>query len=527
MKPIVLIIMDGIGINPNKEGNAFALANIPHLKEIQKFYPGVAIHASGINVGIKWGEVGNSEVGHTNLGAGTVLYQKLPRINIAIQDKSFFEIEAFKKAILHVQKNRSSLHLMGLVSNGGVHSHIDHLCALIELAKKERLKKVFIHVFTDGRDTSPNEGINFVKDLEKKMKKFRLGQIASIVGRFYGMDRNNNWERTEKAYNLLTEGIGEKFSQTASAIEKSYKEKITDEFIKPIVLTDRRGNPIGPIKDNDGLIFFNFRGDRAKQITQAFVSPRFKEFKREKLKNICFVAMTEYQEGLPMLVAFPSQDITNPFAKVISDAGLKQLHTAETEKYAHVTFFFNGGKEDPFPGEDRILIPSPSVPTYDLKPEMSAPLVTEKLVKEIEKGKYDFIVVNFANGDMVGHTGNLKAAIKAVETVDECVDKVVNATLKMKGGLVITADHGNCEEMINLETKEILTDHTTNPVPLWVVTPWNKQKQKIQIPDTSVIVGGILADVAPTIIELMGLEKPAEMTGSSLLKIITKCVGCL
>jgi len=530
MKPIILIILDGWGINPEIQGNAIAQSNTPTIKKLDQFYPSISLQASGIAVGLPWGEMGNSEVGHLNLGSGRVIYQNLPKITLAIRDKTFFKNKAFLEAIEHTRKNNSALHIMGLLSNGGVHSHIDHLEALLKLAKRESVKKLFIHPFTDGRDTSPTEGVKFIAALEKEMDELKIGKISTICGRYYAMDRKKNWDRTQKAYDSLTIGVGIKKENAIKAIKDSYEKDITDEFIEPTIIKpkvniDSESNneqTTGLISDNDAVVFFNFREDRARQLTKAFVLRDFKGFERKKVvKNLCFVSMTEYEKNLPTIVAFPTKKINWPIARVISENGLQQLHIAETEKYAHITYFFNGGREKPFKGEDRILIPSPQVATYDQKPEMSAPEITRRLLFEIKTNKYDFIVVNFANLDMVGHTGNLKAAIQAAEAIDGCLKQIIEATLNQGGGLIITADHGNAEEMINLKTGEILTEHTTNLVPFWLVIPQNRKpedKNKIEYPKT--LPRGILADVAPTILELMKLKKPAEMTGKSLMPLL-------
>lgn len=521
LKPIVLIVLDGWGISHEKRGNAILQAKTPFINELDQFYPKIALQASGIAVGLPWEEMGNSEVGHLNIGAGQVIYQNLPRISLAIRDGSFFQNQAFNQAVEHTKKHNSALHLMGLLSSAGVHSYIEHLEALLELASKQKIEKVFLHLFTDGRDSSPTEAVSFLTGLGEKIKSLKTGEIASISGRYFAMDRNNNWDRTKLVYDCLTQATGDKKQDPIEAVRESYQKEVTDEFIKPINIL-RDGKPV-TINDNDAVIFFNFREDRARQLTKAFVGPDFKEFKRQKLpKNLCFVTMTEYEKGLPTLVAFPPQEIKNTLAEVISRAGLHQLRMAETEKYAHVTYFFNGGKENPVKNEKRILVPSPTVASYDQKPEMSAPELTHRLLEELKTGQYDFVVVNYANPDMVGHTGNLQAAIKAVETVDECLKQVVTQVLKMGGGLVITADHGDVEEMINLKTGQVLTEHSLNPVPLWLVAPEFKRKRtREEILRAESAVGGILADIAPTILELMGMEKPMEMSGQSLLSVLT------
>jgi 2,3-bisphosphoglycerate-independent phosphoglycerate mutase len=524
IKPLILVILDGWGISTEKKGNAIAQAEIPTIEKLNHFYPHFYLKASGIAVGLPWKESGNSEVGHLNLGAGKIIYQNLPRIDLAIKNKSFFQNKALLDAMNFAKKNNSCLHLMGLVSSGGVHSDIEHLYALLKMAKENKVKNLLIHIFTDGRDTSPKDGINFVKDLEKKINDFGVGKIATVVGRYLAMDRNKNWDRTKKVYQCLTEGIGKKYNDPIKAIKESYQNNITDEFIEPIVIVDRKSNPVGKIQEKDAVIFFNFRNDRARQLTQAFVLENFKDFKRKKLlKNLCFTTMTEYEKKLPVNVALTPQKIDCPLACVLSKENKKQLHIAETEKYAHVTYFFNGGKEKPFAGEDRILIPSPSVSNYDETPGMSAHEITEKLIEEIKKDKYDFIIVNYANPDMIGHTGNFKAAIQAIEIVDQCLGRLVDAVLKNNGGLIITADHGNAEEMINPQTGEILTEHTKNPVPIWYVNNENKKENSNnKISQSKISTIGILSDIVPTILKIMKIKKPVEMTGKSLLKNFEK-----
>jgi 2,3-bisphosphoglycerate-independent phosphoglycerate mutase len=536
IKPLILIILDGWGVSAEKRGNAIAQAKTPTIKKLNYSYPHFYLKASGLAVGLPWKEPGNSEVGHLNLGAGKIIYQNLPRINLAIKNKSFFENEVLLGAMNFAKKNNSCLHLMGLVSSGGVHSDIEHLYALLKMAKKNKVRNLFVHIFTDGRDTSPKDGINFVKDLEEKINGFGVGKIATIIGRYWAMDRNKNWDRTKKAYQCLTEGIGRKYDDPIKAIEESYKKNVTDEFIEPIAIESKidAEQNLGLVNNNDAVIFFNFRQDRARQLTQAFVLDNFERFERKKfLKNIYFATITEYEKNLPVNVAFPPQKIDCPLACVLSKENKKQLHIAETEKYAHVTYFFNGGRENPFAGEDRILIPSPSVSNYSETPGMSAHEITEKLIEEIKKNKYDFIIVNYANPDMIGHTGNFKAAIQAIEIVDQCLGQLIGAVLKNNGGLIITADHGNAEEMINPQTGEIMTEHTKNPVPIWYVNNENKsstfdkaldkkENSQNEIPQSKISTIGILSDIAPTILKIMKIKKPAEMTGKSLLKNFKK-----
>ena len=470
--------------------------------------PNTIIHTSGLAVGLPDGQMGNSEVGHTNIGAGRIVYQDLAKITKAIEDGNFFSVPEFVKAIENCKKNNSKLHIMGLLSNGGVHSHNRHLYALLELAKRKDFEDVYVHCFMDGRDTPPASGEGYIIELEEKMKEKEVGQIATISGRFYAMDRDKRWERVSLAYNAIVNGEGEKASSAISAIEESYQKEVFDEFVKPTVITNKNGEAIAKIEDGDSVIFFNFRPDRAREITRSIVDREFDGFETKKL-NTYFVCMTPYDETMPNVeIAYKKEELKNTFGEYISNKGLKQLRIAETEKYAHVTFFFNGGKEEQYEGEDRILVPSPKVETYDLKPEMSAYEVTDKVVEAIKTEKYDSIILNFANPDMVGHTGSVDAAIKAIEAIDECVYRVVEAINEVNGTLLITADHGNCEQMVDYKTGEPHTAHTTSPVPLAIVgLPVNKK-----------IKEGRLADLAPTMLDLMGLEKPEEMTGESLLE---------
>ncbi len=451
------------------------------------------------------GQMGNSEVGHTNIGAGRIVYQELTRITKSIEDGDFFSNPELVGAIENCKKNHSKLHIMGLLSDGGVHSHIRHLYALLELAKRKDFEDVYVHCFLDGRDTPPASAEGYIVDLEKKMEEKGVGKIASITGRFYAMDRDKRWQRVEKAYNALVNGIGEKESSATIAIEKSYQKEVFDEFVEPTVICNNN-EPIATISKNDSVIFFNFRPDRAREITRTLVDKDFKEFEREYFP-LYYVCFTNYDETIKNVhIAFKKEEIKNTFGEIISKKGMTQLRIAETEKYAHVTFFFNGGEEKQYPGEDRILIPSPKVETYDMKPEMSAVEVTDKVVEAINSKKYDTIILNYANPDMVGHTGSLEAAIKALETIDKCVGRVVEAVEKNDGVLLITADHGNLEQMIDYATGEPHTAHTTNPVPLILVGKDAKLKE------------GRLADLTPTMLDIMGIEKPEEMTGNSLLE---------
>ena len=507
-KPTVLLILDGYGERKEKEGNAIALAKTPVMDRLKKEFPYVEGQASGLFVGLPDGQMGNSEVGHMNMGAGRIVYQELTRITKSIQDGDFFENKALKAAVEHCKKEDSALHFMGLVSSGGVHSHIEHIYGLLELAKRAGLKKVYLHAFLDGRDTPPDSGKSFLLAVEKKMQELHVGEIATISGRYYAMDRDKNYDRVEKAYRAMVDGTGEKASSVEEAIDASYAKKVYDEFVLPTVI--EKDGAVHTVSDGDAMIFFNFRPDRAREICHAFCDDDFSFFERGARKNIFFVCFTDYDPTISNKhVAFEKEEIHNTLGEVVSNLGKNQLRIAETEKYAHVTFFFNGGKEEPYENEDRILVPSPKeVPTYDLKPEMSCYTVTEKLTEAIRSGKYDLVVANFANPDMVGHTGVLPAAIKAIEVVDECMGKVVDAVESMHGNLFILADHGNADIMIDEKTGEPYTAHTTNPVPFILVS---EEKHKLR-------EGGCLADVAPTLLELMGIPQPKEMTGKSLLE---------
>lgn len=505
-KPVMLMILDGFGINPNEKGNAVAIANTPNIDKLKKTWPTTIIHTSGLDVGLPEGQMGNSEVGHTNIGAGRIVYQDLTRITKSIEDGDFFSIKEFADAIDNCKKNNSNLHIMGLLSDGGVHSHIRHLVALLEFAKRKDFENVYVHCFMDGRDTPPTSGEGYIAKLEEKMKEKGVGKIATIEGRFYAMDRDKRWNRVKEAYDAMVNGVGEEATSALGAIEASYQKEVFDEFVKPTVICNG-DSPVATIKDNDSVIFFNFRPDRAREITRTLVDKDFNEFETKKM-NLFFVCFTQYDETMPNVkIAFKPEALVNTFGEYISKKGLKQLRIAETEKYAHVTFFFNGGEEKEYEGEDRILVPSPKVETYDLKPEMSALEVTDKVVEAINSGKYDSIILNYANPDMVGHTGSLEAAVKAVETIDGCVGKVVEAIEKQNGVLIITADHGNAEQMIDYKTGEPQTAHTTNPVPLILVG-----LEGVKLKE------GKLADLAPTMLDIMGLEKPQEMTGESLIE---------
>lgn len=508
-KQYILMILDGVGLNDESKGNAFKLANTPNIDNLISKYPNTYIATSGLAVGLPDGQMGNSEVGHTNIGAGRIVYQELTRITKAISDGDFFENEEFMRAIENVKKNNSSLHLMGLVSDGGVHSHIDHLYALLKLAKDNLLENVYIHAFLDGRDTPPTSAVEYLKQLEEKIKEIGVGKIATIQGRYYAMDRDKRWDREKLAYDAMVNGIGNKFKTVQKAVENSYEAQEFDEFVKPIVIVDEDNNPITKIKDKDSVIFFNFRPDRARQLVRTITEPSFNEFETVKMPNLYFVTMTEYDESLKHVnVAYKPQTLVNTLGEFLSIKGYTQLRCAETEKYAHVTFFFNGGEEEPYSGEERILVASPKVATYDLKPEMSAYEITDKVVDAIDSKKYDVIIMNYANGDMVGHTGMLDKAIEAVEVVDKCVGKVISKLEEVDGEALITADHGNCEYMLDLKTGEAITSHSTFDVPLIVVS--NRIKS---------LKDGRLCDLAPTLLSLMGENKPSEMTGESLVYI--------
>ena len=506
-KPYALIIMDGYGVNERHEGNAIYAAKTPNMDKYMAQCPHTVVHASGMDVGLPEGQMGNSEVGHTNIGAGRIVYQELTRITKSIQDGDFFENPALLGAVENCKKNGSALHLMGLLSDGGVHSHNKHLYGLLELAKKNGLEKVYVHCFLDGRDVPPSSAADYAEELVEKLREMGVGRIATVMGRYYAMDRDNRWERVKKAYSAMVLGDGNKDTSAVSAIKKSYNDGVTDEFVVPTVITDENGAPLGKISENDSVIFFNFRPDRAREITRTIVDPEFSGFERTFFGTY-YVCMTQYDASMPNVhVAFKPEKLEDTFGEYISKKGLRQLRIAETEKYAHVTFFFNGGVESVYDGEDRALINSPKVATYDLQPEMSAYEVTDEVVKRIESGSYDVIVLNFANCDMVGHTGVFDAAVKAVEAVDICLGRTVDAILKMGGTALITADHGNADQMIDYDTKQPFTAHTTNVVPLVLVGGGDGVDLK----------PGRLADLAPTMLDLMGLEKPEKMTGESLL----------
>ncbi|MEK7516563.1 MAG: 2,3-bisphosphoglycerate-independent phosphoglycerate mutase [Patescibacteria group bacterium] len=520
-RPVVLIILDGWGVAPPSDGNALARADTPVLDRLIRTYPAMTIMSSSEEVGLSWGEMGNSEVGHLNIGAGRVYYQTLPRIHKSITSGEFLGNPAFLAAANHVRDRKSKLHLLGLLSPGGVHSHRDHLFALLEFCKRQKLKQVVVHAILDGRDTIFNTGKDFVKGLLERMKKEKVGELATLTGRFYAMDRDNRWDRVEKAYNAMVLGVGEMATDPLEAIEASYAKKVYDEEFVPTVIT-RHGKPVATVEDGDAVIFFNFRPDRSRELARAFTVPSFEKFPRTPRNDLAFITMTEYEQDLPVSVAFPPEVVTTCLAKVLSDAGLKQLHIAETEKYAHVTFFLNGTIEEPFPNEDRLIVPSPRVASYDQAPMMSAQEITKRTVKEIAGGAYDFIVLNFANGDMVGHTGNTEATVKGAEVVDRCVGEIMEATVAKGGVVFITADHGNGEEVLNLQTGEIDKEHSTNPVP-FIIAGKQFEGQTLGLPeavegDLSLVSPvGMLADVAPTILKVMAIPQPPEMTGRALI----------
>lgn len=508
-KLTVLMILDGFGINDKTEGNAVKQANTPNIDDMMSKYPFVKGYASGLDVGLPDGQMGNSEVGHLNMGAGRIVYQELTRITKSISDGDFFENPALKAAVDNCNKNNSALHLYGLLSTGGVHSHIEHLYALLKLAKMNNIENVYVHAFLDGRDTPPTSGKGFLADLEGKMKEIGVGKIATVSGRYYAMDRDKRWDRVEKAYNAIVFGEGEKAESVDACITESYAKDVNDEFVVPTVILEN-GQPVGKIKENDSIIFFNFRPDRAREITRAFCDKEFDGFERKNgFFNVKYVCFTNYDVTIKNKeVAYKPQTLTNTLGEYISKLGLKQMRIAETEKYAHVTFFFNGGVEEPNKNEERVLVPSPKVATYDLQPEMSAYEVTDKLIENILKNEQDLIIINYANPDMVGHTGVMSAAVKAVETIDECVGKVIEALKKVNGQMFLCADHGNSDQLIDYTTGQPFTAHTTNPVPFVLV---NCDMAKGLKED------GKLCDIAPTLLDMMGLEQPKEMTGHSLL----------
>lgn len=521
-RPAVLVILDGFGIAPDAEGNAVTRAKMPFFHELIKRYPVMTLRASGETVGLMWGEMGNSEVGHLTIGAGRVYYQALPRLELSVQDGSFFENEAFLRAIEHAKESGGTLHLMGIMSAGKVHGYSSHCYALLELAKKHKVKNVAVHAFLDGRDTLYNSGIDFINELRQKIEEIGVGEIATISGRYFAMDRDNRWDRVEKAYNAIALGKSDvMFDDPIEAIKASYAKEVYDEEFIPVVIT-RRSKPIATVNAGDATIFFNFRPDRSREITKAFVLPDFDKFSRDYIKDHHFVTMMEYEKGLPVDVAFPPVLLQHTLSETFSKMGLVQLHIAETEKYAHVTFFFNGTREDPFPNEDRAIIPSPAVSSYDQKPEMSAREMTDRVIKELRTDNYDVVIMNLANPDMVGHTGRFDATVAANEVVDECLKRIVDEVLAEDGVVFITSDHGNAEEVQNLQTGEIDKEHSTNPVPFFIIGKQFEGQPGMSgdVPngDLSLLPPvGVLGDIAPTILKVLGIEQPPDMTGTPLI----------
>lgn len=517
----MLMVLDGFGIAPDAEGNAVTRANMPVFKRLIETYPAMTVRASGEAVGLSWGQMGNSEVGHLTIGAGRIFFQSLPRINMSIEDGTFFENKAFLHAIEHAKKSGGTLHIMGLCSPGGVHAHQDHLYALLECCRRQQLSKVAIHAFLDGRDTIFNSAAGFIGELEQKIAELKVGTIATLGGRYYAMDRDNRWDRVQKMYDAMVKGEGPRAESASEAVQKSYAAGVFDEELVPVVI-EERGQPVATIKDGDSLIFYNYRPDRAREITKALSLPDFDKFPRVEIKDLAFVTMMEYEKDLPVEVAFPPQAVETSLAKVVSDAGLRQLHIAETEKYAHVTFFMNGMREEEYPGEERVIIPSPRVSTYDKAPEMATPLIADRVVKEISGGQYDLILLNMANPDMVAHTGNVEATVKAHESVDKALGKITDAALAVGGVVLVTADHGNSEEVVNLTTGAVDKEHSTNPVPFLII---GKQFEGLRAPSGDVIGGdlsltppvGMLADVTPTILKIMELPQPETMIGRALI----------
>lgn len=505
--PLILAVLDGWGLSDHKEGNAVANARTPTFETLYSKYPWVSLAASGPRVGLPEGQMGNSEVGHLNIGAGRIAYQDITRIERAIESRDFFSNQAINDAMEAARGG--ALHLLGLVSDGGVHSHIRHLVALLEMSKKLGIEKVFIHAFTDGRDTYPRGGVEYCRQVQEEARRIGVGRIASISGRYYAMDRDHRWPRTEKAYRVIVEGGSEKeFKDPIEGLEASYQEDVTDEFVVPFVVIDSSGNPIGKLAENDAAIFFNFRADRARQLTRALTGQEFPHFARPQGPVRHFLTMSRYDRTFTLPMAFPPVHLEQTLVKLFAAQNVRNLRLAETEKYAHVTYFFNGGEEQLFPGEERVLVPSPQVPTYDLKPEMSAFEITERLMQELDRGVFQSVVLNFANADMVGHTGVLEAAIKAVETVDSCMAKIYKKIREIGGVMAVTADHGNAEQMIDPQSGKVHTAHTTNPVPFILVDDNYTGRLR---------PGGALEDIAPTLLDYLEMEKPKEMTGNSLL----------
>lgn len=522
-RPLVLIVIDGYGISPLPEGNAVMKAKQPNLTRYYREYPCAAIRAAGIEAGLPWGEMGNSETGHQNIGSGRVMYQPLPQVDLAIEDKSFFNNSVLLAATERARKNKgASFHIMGVLSDGGVHGHINHIIELVRLAQEQGLgDRTFVHAFLDGRDSPPDSAGNYVNQLQKAMKKIGGGKLATLVGRYFAMDRNQNWDRTKIAYDLLARGEGKRFEDWQEAIRSVYDENDFKSFeVAPAIVMVEKGKPVGLIKEGDAVVFSNYRSDRAMQLTAALVEPEFKEFATEKFKDLFFVTMTQYADHFTNPVAFPKQIVDYPLGRVLSEAGLTQLRVAESEKFAHVTYFFDGGREQSYEGEDREMVPSLNIQDYAKKPEMSAEKITNVVVGDIEAGKHDVIVVNYANPDMVGHTGNFEATVKALEFLDGQIGRVVEAALGKGGAVLITADHGNAEMVVNPLTHKRTTDHTNNPVPLIYIN----DKYKLDPPKDEAAVAtilempvGLMADVAPTVLEILGVGQPVSMTAQSLL----------
>jgi 2,3-bisphosphoglycerate-independent phosphoglycerate mutase len=519
--PTVLIILDGFGVAPPSDGNAILKAKTPVFDRLIRHYPTMTLRASGEEVGLSWGEMGNSEVGHLAIGSGRVYYQSLPRIDRAIADGSFFENEVFEKAIQHAKERDTALHLIGIISKGGVHGLDEHAYALLEFAKKHGLKRVFVHAILDGRDAPLNSAVDFLTAIEAKMKELKIGSIASVSGRYYAMDRDERWDRTQKAYDAIVSAEGPTSPSALEAVRASYAKELFDERVLPTVIV-KDGAPVGQVRDGDSIICFNFRPDRMRQLARALAVVPFEQIKQAPRNDLLIVTMTEYLNNLPVLVAFPLVTIDQTLAKVLSERGLKQLHVAETEKYAHVTFFLNGTHEQPFEGEDRKIIPSPNVATYDQAPEMSAREITRFVLKALQENKYDFVVLNFANADMVAHTGDMQATIKGLEVVDECIGKIVEDVLGREGTVFITSDHGNAEEMRNLRTGGILKEHANNPVPFVIVGKQFEGQPGLagEVPDGDLSLMppvGMLADIAPTVLSVMDIDQPDEMEGQALV----------
>ncbi|MGC4000041.1 MAG: 2,3-bisphosphoglycerate-independent phosphoglycerate mutase [Anaeromyxobacter sp.] len=511
MKPVLLVVLDGWGIRAQREDNAIAIAGTPNMDALMRDYPHAALETSGLCVGLPEGQMGNSEVGHTNLGAGRIVYQDLVRINRAVEDGSFYKNDKLLLACRRAKENGAALHLMGLVSDGGVHSHVEHLHACVELARREGVAKVFIHAFMDGRDTPPKSGLDYMRAVETRLKDNGYGKVATVCGRYWAMDRDKRWDRVSQAYAAMVKGDGHKVASGVAAMERGYADGETDEFVKPSVVVDADGKPVGSIRDGDAVLFFNFRADRAREITRAIADPDFKDFDRGPGPKLsAYVCMTQYDQTFPYPVAYDPQDLSAIFPEIVAQSGARQLRTAETEKYAHVTFFFNGGRETVYQNEDRILVPSPrEVKTYDEKPEMSAREVTDKLCQALSTNPYGFTLVNFANPDMVGHTGLLDAAVKAVKVVDECIGRLWKVAQQQGIAMMITADHGNCEMMRDPITGQPHTAHTLNPVP-FILADADFRGAKLR-------EKGVLADVAPTALQIMGLTQPKEMKGLGMI----------